>query len=103
MNHPLAIAMAASAGVLLPKLLPAFIFPREVPAVVATWLRYLPPATLGAFTAVSATGLWTGRGSLPVFAALAVAGTIALLTRRTFTPLAAGWALLVGLHLAGIA
>ena len=97
------MALAASAGVLLPKLLPVFIFPRDVPAVVTTWLRYLPPATLGAFTAVSATGLWTGSRSLPIFVALAVAGVIALLTKRTFTPLAAGWALLVGLHVSGIA
>jgi len=102
-SRSLIVFAVASIGVLLPKLTPAFIFPRDVPPAFSRWLTYLPAATLGSFTAVSATGLWSGSpGSPAVFAALGVAGVVAAITRQTFPALGAGWIALVGIHLAGL-
>jgi hypothetical protein len=59
---------------------------------------------LGAFTALTVAGyaLPAARPWL-LLAALAVAAAVALLTRRTFAALLAGWALLAALHIANLA
>jgi branched-subunit amino acid transport protein len=97
------VILAAAAGVLLPKLLPALLLPERVPPLIATWLQYVPAAMLGAFTALTAAGyaLPAARPWL-LLAALAVAAAMALRTRRTFVALVAGWAVLAGLHLANL-
>jgi branched-subunit amino acid transport protein AzlD len=98
------IIPAALAGVLAPKLLPWLFLPANPPESMTRRLRLLPPATLGAFTALTAAQWITGypRPLAPV-AALAVTLLVALVARHTLIALAVGTVLVVGLHLAGLA
>ena len=87
-----------------PKLLPWLFLPASPPESLTRRLRLLPPATLGAFTALTAAQ-WTAGYQLPLapIAALAVTLLVALVTRRTLIALMVGTVLVVGLHLAGLA
>jgi branched-subunit amino acid transport protein len=103
MNSAWLVIAATAAGVLLPKVLPGLLLPDRVPAPIAAWLVYVPAGMLGAFTAITAAG-YVGPfpRALPVVGALALAGLVALLSRRTFPSLLVGWAALAVLHLGGL-
>jgi branched-subunit amino acid transport protein len=98
------VILAAAAGVLLPKVLPALLLPERMPKAVGSWLEYVPAGMLGAFTAITVTAYARSAGPpwWPL-AALAAAGAVALLTRRTFAALLTGWLLLAALHLLRLA
>jgi branched-subunit amino acid transport protein len=93
------VIIAATAGVVLPKILPALALPESIPERVAGWLEFLPAAILGAFTALTVTG-YVAPSAQPwlVIGGLLLAGIVVLVTRRTLLALLAGWAVIVALH-----
>lgn len=75
---------AVTAGVLLPKAIPALLVPSEIPAAVHRWLDVLPAATLGALTAMAVLSASHEHGSQlgpTALGAVAAAGLVALVAR----------------------
>ncbi len=91
------VVTAATAGVLLPKVLPALVLPSHLPAPVRAWMRYLPTATLGAFSAVTTAG-FAAHSTRPwlLVLTMALVAAVALVSRRTFLTLFGG-CVLVGI------
>jgi hypothetical protein len=90
--------------VLAPKLLPWLVLPEQGSAALDRWTRLLPAATLGAFTALSASQWLAGRPA-PGWSivGLLVPLLLAVTLRRTVPALALGTVLVVALHVAGLA
>ena len=96
-----ALATVIAAGVLLPKVLPAAIVGRRLPAPAERFVSLLPAALLGGLVAVellATTGperLGAMGATLPTVAGVVAAIAVAALTRRALLAMAVGWAVLV--------
>jgi branched-subunit amino acid transport protein len=90
-----AVIAAVTAGVLLPKAVPAALAGRSVGGRVERVLAMLPAALLGGLAVTSLLGAGPGwRPSLPVAIGMAVAAAIMAVTRRTLVAMIGGWAAL---------
>jgi branched-subunit amino acid transport protein len=100
--HLAAVTAAITAGVLLPKAVPAALVGGRFPPWASRFLRLLPVAILGALVVVTMLG--PGRAAVPgwpVVLGVTAATVVAVVTRRSLLSMAVGWTVMAVAMLLG--